>query len=165
MKELVDWLTKKMEWSYKTFGTAERYIGVLKHIEKEIEEVRQNPQDISEWVDIIILAFDGACRMGFTPEQVVNALITKQEQNINRSWPPPPKDDEPSFHLKKEPKYKIIKNKAQCKKCGDIIESKYRHDFVSCKCGSIFVDGGLDYCRSGADNFENFIDLSEVNWL
>jgi formylmethanofuran dehydrogenase subunit E len=62
--------------------------------------------------------------------------------------------------LPKEPKYKIITNKAQCKKCGDIIESLYRHDFQSCKCRAIFVDGGLDYLRSGADNFENFIDLS-----
>jgi hypothetical protein len=68
---------------------------------------------------------------------------------------------EPTPPLKKEPEYKILHNKAQCKKCGDIIESHYRHDFVSCKCGSIFVDGGLDYCRSGADNIENFIDLSE----
>jgi hypothetical protein len=99
MNELIEWLTKKMEWSYKTFGSAERHLGVLKHIEKEIDEVRQNPQDVSEWIDIILLAFDGACRMGFTPEQVVKALISKQEQNTQRHWPPPGKDDEPSFHL------------------------------------------------------------------
>jgi hypothetical protein len=80
--------------------------------------------------------------------------IVLNEENLNI-----PNNVDPV--IKKEPKYKIIHNKAQCKKCGDIIESKYRHDFVSCKCGSIFVDGGLDYCRSGADNFENFIDLSE----
>lgn len=102
MKELVDWLQAKMEWSYKTFGISERHIGVLKHIEKEIEEVRQNPKDVTEWIDIILLAFDGACRMGFTPSQVVNALIAKQEKNVHRSWPPPPLDDEPSFHLEDE---------------------------------------------------------------
>lgn len=55
----------------------------------------------------------------------------------------------------------IITNKAQCKICNDIIESKYRHNFVSCKCGEIFVDGGKDYLRRGAGNFENFIELSE----
>ena len=43
------------------------------------------------------------------------------------------------------------KNRARCKKCSDIIESKYRHDFVSCKCGAIFVDGGNDYWRCGGD--------------
>jgi len=57
---------------------------------------------------------------------------------------------------------KLIKfNKAQCKLCKDIIESKYRHDFVSCKCGEIFVDGGRDYLRRGARNFDNLLELSE----
>jgi len=46
---------------------------------------------------------------------------------------------------------KRTKNRARCKKCKDIIESKYRHDFVSCKCGAIFVDGGNDYWRSGGE--------------
>lgn len=45
--------------------------------------------------------------------------------------------------------HKLTRNAARCKKCSDIIESKYRHDFVTCKCGSIFVDGGLDYARGG----------------
>ncbi len=55
----------------------------------------------------------------------------------------------------------IIKNKAQCKICGDIIESKYTHDFKRCKCGAIFVDGGLEYIRRGAVRMEDVIELSE----
>ena len=47
------------------------------------------------------------------------------------------------------------KNQAKCRKCKDVIESKHRHDFVSCKCGSIFVDGGNDYIRRGG-NPEDF---------
>ena len=39
--------------------------------------------------------------------------------------------------------------KLQCNKCKDIIESKIVHDFVRCKCGAIFVDGGDEYCRYG----------------
>ena len=42
-------------------------------------------------------------------------------------------------------------NKAKCKKCGDVIESKHRHDFVWCKCKTIFVDGGNDYWKWGGD--------------
>ncbi len=42
-----------------------------------------------------------------------------------------------------------IVNKARCTICGDIIESKSVHDFVKCKCGRIFVDGGHDYQRTG----------------
>ena len=62
--------------------------------------------------------------------------------------------------------YKIIKNAAKCAKCGDEIESKYRHDFASCKCGAIFVDGGKDYIRRGAENFDDIIEQSvyeEIN--
>lgn len=56
----------------------------------------------------------------------------------------------------------IVKvNKAQCALCNDVIESIHRHDFVGCKCGEIFVDGGKSYLRRGAKNFLNFIDLSE----
>ena len=56
---------------------------------------------------------------------------------------------------------KIIKNKAQCALCKDIIVSTHVHDFVQCSCGAIFVDGGNEYLRRGG-NFENIIELSEV---
>lgn len=45
----------------------------------------------------------------------------------------------------------IIRNAARCTRCNTIIESKYRHEFVSCSCGAIFVDGGKDYIRYGGD--------------
>lgn len=52
----------------------------------------------------------------------------------------------------------MIRNIAKCKKCGDIIESKHRHDFVQCSCGAIFVDGGHDYIRRGGDQFDEEFD-------
>ena len=57
---------------------------------------------------------------------------------------------------------KIIFNVAKCNLCKNVVESKYRHDWASCNCGEIFVDGGLDYLRRGAKNWVNFIDLSSV---
>ena len=56
---------------------------------------------------------------------------------------------------------KIISNKARCRLCGDIIESKHRHDWQSCSCGAIFVDGGHEYLRRGAKSFEDLEELSE----
>ena len=44
-------------------------------------------------------------------------------------------------------KRSLIQNELECKKCGDIIYSAYRHDFKYCKCGSVAVDGGMDYAR------------------
>jgi len=52
-----------------------------------------------------------------------------------------------------------IINKIQCRLCEDIIESKHRHDFVRCKCGAVFTDGGKDYFKRGGD-MKNMIDLS-----
>ncbi len=55
----------------------------------------------------------------------------------------------------------IIVNRIKCKKCGDIIESKHRHDFKWCKCNSIAVDGGKDYLKRIGDA-DLFIELSKV---
>ena len=53
----------------------------------------------------------------------------------------------------------IIQNEAECKKCNDIIWSAYTHDFKSCSCGAIAVDGGMSYIkRSG--NPEDIEDRS-----
>ena len=41
------------------------------------------------------------------------------------------------------------RNRAKCKKCGTIIESKHVHDWVTCKCKGIFIDGGTIYKRAG----------------
>lgn len=55
----------------------------------------------------------------------------------------------------------IIHNRARCRRCGDIIESMYRHDFKSCKCGAISVDGGRDYLRRAAIDLNDIEELSE----
>lgn len=55
-------------------------------------------------------------------------------------------------------------NRCQRRLCGDIIESKDRHDFVRCKCGEIFTDGGDDYMHRGAKNIRNIIDLSGTEY-
>lgn len=56
---------------------------------------------------------------------------------------------------------RVIRNAARCRKCDTVIESRTRHDFVTCRCGAIFVDGGLDYIRAGGD-FEDFESLAET---
>ena len=56
---------------------------------------------------------------------------------------------------------KIIRNAAQCKLCGDVIESKHVHDYVTCECGNISVDGGLEYLRRGFKNPDAVKELSK----
>ena len=51
------------------------------------------------------------------------------------------------------------RNAIQCTVCDDVIESKHRHDFKWCSCGSCAVDGGNDYLRRLGDP-SNWIELS-----
>ena len=53
----------------------------------------------------------------------------------------------------------IVENAALCLSCGDMIVSKHRHDFVTCTCGAVSVDGGQEYLRRVGD-FGNAMDLS-----
>ena len=55
---------------------------------------------------------------------------------------------------------KCVRNSAICLDCGDEVESRSGHDFRSCKCGNLFVDGGLNYCRRGAKDFARVEDTS-----
>lgn len=59
----------------------------------------------------------------------------------------------------KEVKIDIVRNMGKCRLCGDIIESTFRHDFVRCSCGAVFVDGGKDYLRRGGELI-NFVEMS-----
>ena len=54
---------------------------------------------------------------------------------------------------------RIVRNAIRCKKCNDIIQSNSRHDFKSCQCGAVAVDGGLDYLRR-IGNQEDWEELS-----
>ena len=84
---LEEHLERQYEWSKKTFGPGARRHGLVNHIKKELDEVLLDPDDLSEWVDIIILACDGALREGFTPDEIVRGLVEKQRINEERKWP------------------------------------------------------------------------------
>ena len=53
----------------------------------------------------------------------------------------------------------IVYNAIRCNNCNEIIQSKYIHDFVKCKCGQCAVDGGNMYPRRmGKDYTELSLD-------
>jgi hypothetical protein len=80
-------LIRQHAFSLKTFGPGARTAGVIDHIRKELKEIAADPSDIMEWVDVIILAFDGAWRAGWQPEDIVKAIVAKQTKNEARKWP------------------------------------------------------------------------------
>lgn len=84
---LVEYLERQVEWSTRVFGPGDRTAGVLDHIRKELDEVAAAPGDLEEWIDLAILAFDGAWRNGHSPEAIAAALEAKQVKNAARKWP------------------------------------------------------------------------------
>lgn len=85
--DLVARIHRQRNWSLHNFGPDKRTGGIIDHIRKELVEIEENPTDLFEWVDVIILGFDGAWRAGYTPEQIATALSEKQDKNEQREWP------------------------------------------------------------------------------
>jgi len=54
----------------------------------------------------------------------------------------------------------ILSNQVHCNKCGDEPFSSNRHDFRSCKCGAVSVDGGMDYLRRVFTYHTDFTEMS-----
>lgn len=54
-----------------------------------------------------------------------------------------------------------MRNRAKCKLCRDIIESFHQHDYVTCSCGEIYIDGGSDTFRCGANEWKNFLRVDD----
>lgn len=53
----------------------------------------------------------------------------------------------------------LARNSALCGECYEEVESRHRHDIVTCSCGNISVDGGLAY-RRRSFRTENWTDTS-----
>lgn len=80
-------LTRQREFSRRTFGPGSRTAAVIDHITKELREIADAPDDVEEWADLIILAFDGAMRAGHDPQEIIYAIKAKQAKNETRTWP------------------------------------------------------------------------------
>lgn len=55
----------------------------------------------------------------------------------------------------------IISNQIRCRECGDTIWSTHVHDFVTCKCGLVGADGGMDYLKRMGEK-SDYEDMSIV---
>lgn len=58
-------------------------------------------------------------------------------------------------------KKRIVHNRAMCLLCHTVIESVSVHDFQTCLCGAIHIDGGHVYLKRGANDMDNFLEMSE----
>lgn len=99
--DLQQHLIRQMVFSKATYGPGTRTNGVLDHIKKEVEEVRESGGSADEWVDLVILALDGltrqlsfcnggdhrTARSSEIAQTACNMIVGKQDRNENRTWP------------------------------------------------------------------------------
>ena len=85
--DLISHLVRQHEFSINTFGPGKRVDSLLDHISKEIIEVHESAGALSEWIDIVILALEGALRSVDSALEVALALEAKQRVNEGRRWP------------------------------------------------------------------------------
>lgn len=89
-----------------------------------------------------------------TIERLDKYIITKREVERNTK-----------FWKIQPDMYVILRNRAMCAKCSEIIESKHVHDYQTCKCKLISVDGGLEYLKRGFKEPTDYVEISEMNML
>ena len=51
----------------------------------------------------------------------------------------------------------IVRNSAMCGDCWQEIVSKYKHDYTTCSCGQLSIDGGSSYLKR---NSNHYVDTS-----
>lgn len=98
------YITRHINWSRTTFGDRNTSAGVIAHLRKELIEVEEAPSDLEEWIDLIILAIDGAQLEGYDATDIIAALLAKQHKNTQRIWPDQHTltPGQPIEHIKKE---------------------------------------------------------------
>ena len=86
--DLAEFADNHAAWSRRTFGDNRNPAGILDHIRKELREIASKPDDVFEWVDVILLAMDGAARFaGADGLHIAGAIIAKHLANCERTWP------------------------------------------------------------------------------
>ena len=57
----------------------------------------------------------------------------------------------------------IVRNRAKCKLCKSIIESKHEFDYVTCGCNEISISGGQIRLECSANDWANFLRVDDLD--
>lgn len=101
MKTLYTLLLQQARWSKEVFGPYgnKRAEGLVDHAAKEVDEILADVMDLEEWIDLMIIAMDGAMCVAATrrnntarsetlaAQDVEVMLLAKMEKNMFREWP------------------------------------------------------------------------------
>lgn len=78
------------------------------------------------------------------------------------------KDEKQKKFYKNRPDFDLTREVYQCPSCKTLLQSMYRHDWVTCPCygdsTGIFVDGGNSYGRFGGHDVFNIITINPKDY-
>lgn len=76
-------------WANSQFGNRDgKPFGVIFHLRKELTELYENPTDIEEMADVMMLTLEIAAIQGWTTDDVFDATLMKLAKNKKRTWYP-----------------------------------------------------------------------------
>lgn len=84
---ILQYIQTQIKWSLKIFQQGRSDTDLIDNIQKKLDEIKNQPGKLTEWIDIIILGLDGAWRNGFAPVDIIKALREKQLINITNNEP------------------------------------------------------------------------------
>lgn len=81
-------------WQKQTFGhlRPDSLRSTLKHMRKEIDELLEDPCDLEEYADLLILLFGCLGDINRSFSDLLRAVMFKMEKNKKRKWGKPDKD-------------------------------------------------------------------------
>lgn len=79
---------KQYKWSRETFGESSMESNI-DHLRDELAEIIENPTDIEEWADVMLLYMNALSFVDFTMDDVLEAVHKKYEKNNKRKWGKP----------------------------------------------------------------------------
>ncbi len=76
-------------WSDATFGYGRSPDGCIAHLAAEVQELRAQPHDLTEYADCMLLLLDAARLAGHTSADLISGCFTKLEICKARKWGKP----------------------------------------------------------------------------
>lgn len=82
---------KVSDWANSTFPNSSLNSKLL-HIKEELDEILENPQDIKEWADVLLIYMHAAKSQGFTLSDIFKSAEDKFIEIQSRKWKNPDKN-------------------------------------------------------------------------
>lgn len=133
---LVRFLRDLMEFQHEAFGDRQTIEGVISHVDEEVVEIKADPTDRKEWLDLMTLGVSAFRRLGDTPESLAEAWRGRLEVLKGRTYPDwrTADPDKHINHVRCDHDWAIWPEtngrERKCLKCGAVLQIVEHHQTI-----------------------------------